>query len=90
MSEEKTSAAFCGLRVFCSLDIHVYLDEGKNRHRYIISEATYSHNIDISYDRTEDSSSQVDLMFKNLSKTIHFVASEHLDISGTPPYPTAL
>lgn len=79
--EEKKFGRMSALRVFCRLDVSIYLEKNGD-HKYFVNEITRTHGAGLF--PQWDSNQKLDLLFIQMSNTLHYISSEKLYLVDPP------
>jgi hypothetical protein len=76
LEEERQMGRMSGLRIFCRLDVSVYLDKAGGKHSFFVSEITRSHGAALF--EAWDTRGLFDLFFTHMAQILYLVSSERL------------
>ena len=82
--EERRMGRMSALRVFCRLDVSIYLEKG-GEHKYFVNEITRTHGAGLF--SQWDSNNRLDFLFIHMSNILHYISSHKLYLADPPSFP---
>jgi hypothetical protein len=82
--EEKRSGRMSGLRVFCRLDVSIFMEKDGMTHRYFVNEITRAHTAALF--PQWDSNQRLDLFFSHMARTLHYISKSKLYLQPPKPF----